>query len=527
MNLLIVDDQPFEIDNIKHNISMEQTGITGIDTAGNGDEAKAVLLEKPVDILLCDIEMPVCNGLELLEWVREQELPVECIFLTSFPDFAYAKKAIALECLDYILKPASREGLDDVLKKAVQKILLKRTQTMEHHYSSLWFSHQPYLIDTLWTDLINGRIPPTQKAVRQKMSELNFPGMEVMKILPILIDTSAAKNRETASASRRIIINNALKGIAHNTVLNNTGYGTLIEYQPYLYFLIVYEEFGLEQEKLYQQCKNFVQDCSQIVHFSPCCYLGKEISSFQLGELAAYLLSVRQNTFNASEHVFPFGLWKYFNSDTALPDTSTLAALLENHKYDHILRFYKNYFNDMRHSHVMINHQLFIMKQDFLQVFYDYAKNCKMNMNTFWEIPRIQTTYAHADTSVNDFIQLIDEFMSHARETMSQFSRPASVIQQAMEYIRIHLGEDITRDDVAREVCMNADYFSKLFKKKTGLLISEYLLQCRMERARELLKTDMSILNIAMETGFNSSTYFSTLFKKYTGKSPLEYRKEI
>lgn len=216
MNLLIVDDQPFEIDNIRQNISLEDTGITSIDTAGNGEEAKILLLDKHIDILLCDIEMPVCNGLELLEWVREQEISVECIFLTNFPDFAYAKKAIALECLDYILKPPSEENLNNVLKKAIQKILLKRTQSMEHHYSSLWFSHQPYLIDTLWTDLISGKVPPTQEAVRQKMIELNFPGMEVMKVFLILIDTSEAQNSAPASASRRIIINNTLKiGRAH------------------------------------------------------------------------------------------------------------------------------------------------------------------------------------------------------------------------------------------------------------------------------------------------------------------------
>ena len=525
MNLLIVDDQPFEIDNIKQNISMESTGITHIDTAGNGEEAKAFLLGQHIDILLCDIEMPVCNGLELLEWVREQEIPVECIFLTNFPDFAYAKKAIALECLDYILKPASEENLNKVLQKAIQKILLKRTQSMEHHYSSLWFSHQPYLIDTLWTDLINGRVAPTQEAVRQKMCELNFPGMEVMKVFPILIDTSEAEHGQPISASRRIIMNNTLKTIVHSTILNDTGYGTMIEYQTHLYFLIVYEEFGLEQPNLFFKCKKFVQDCSLILHISPCCYLGKEINSFQLGELAAYLLSIRQNTLKTNDHVFPFGLWKYFNNDTALPDAGILRTLLENHKYDDVLRFYKDYFNRLRHNHVIINDQLFIMKQDFLQVFYEYARACKMNMNTFWEIPQIQAAYSHADTSVNEFIHLIEEFMGRTRETIAQFNRPASVIEQAMDYIRSHLCEDITREDVAREVCMNADYFAKLFKKKTGLLISEYLLKCRIEQAQELLKTDMSILNIAMETGFNSSTYFSTVFKKYTGKSPGDYRR--
>lgn len=48
MNLLIVDDQPFEIDNIRQNISLEDTGITSIDTAGNGEEAKILLLDKHI-----------------------------------------------------------------------------------------------------------------------------------------------------------------------------------------------------------------------------------------------------------------------------------------------------------------------------------------------------------------------------------------------------------------------------------------------------------------------------------------------
>ena len=87
-------------------------------------------------------------------------------------------------------------------------------------------------------------------------------------------------------------------------------------------------------------------------------------------------------------------------------------------------------------------------------------------------------------------------------------------------------GYDINREDVAAAVCMNTDYFAKLFKKKNGLLISEYILKCRMELAQELLKTNMPVVNVAMEAGFNSSTYFSTTFKKYFGKSPQEYRKE-
>lgn len=524
MNLLIVDDQPFEVDSHATNIDPE-TGITHIYKAYNGEEAKALLSTQSIDIILCDIEMPVCNGLELLDWCRKREMPLECIFLTSFPDFAYAKKAISLECLDYVLKPVSGQILNDVLLKAIKKIKLKRTQTMEHHYSSLWFTHQPYIIDTLWTDLLTGKIPANQAAVREQMAKLNFPGMEVMKILPVLIETPDSDR--SISPSRKIIINNTLKSLAHSAIVNNSGYGTLIEYSNGIYFFICYEEYGFDNcgDRLMNGCSHFIKDCEKILHFTPNCYLGKAIFSFQLKELSEYLLDISHNMIPQYIHIFPYDLWKEFNKDTSLPDMNVVETLLSKHLYKDILRYYTDYFNQLLKDHVIINHQLYVMKQDFLQVFYAYAKNSEINMYMLWENDSIEKCYSQADTSVADFLKLISGMCTLVEEKVLQFAKPWTVIEQAISYIRENLRKDISREDVAAAVCMNPDYFAKLFKKKTGLLISEYLLRCRMELAQELLKSNMSIMNIAMATGFNSSSYFSTTFKKYTGKSPQEYRK--
>ena len=74
---------------------------------------------------------------------------------------------------------------------------------------------------------------------------------------------------------------------------------------------------------------------------------------------------------------------------------------------------------------------------------------------------------------------------------------------------------------------MNPAYFSYLFKQEMGIGFSNYLLNCRMESARELLvETNLKIKDIALESGFNDYHYFSKTFKKLHNMSPADYRKE-
>ncbi|MCI2049311.1 MAG: response regulator [Lachnospiraceae bacterium] len=93
------------------------------------------------------------------------------------------------------------------------------------------------------------------------------------------------------------------------------------------------------------------------------------------------------------------------------------------------------------------------------------------------------------------------------------------------KYIADHLQEKIRAEDLAELVHMNDQYLMRLFKKETGMSITEYLTDQRMEVAAGLLrKTDRSINFIASCTGCEDSSYFTKLFKKYAGCTPKEYR---
>jgi two-component system, response regulator YesN len=110
--MLIVDDEIHVVKGLMASLNLERLQISSVYSAFNIRQAKEVLLAHPVDIMLCDIEMPQGSGLELLEWARTQSPNTETIFLTSHADFAYAKQAIQLGCLDYLLKPVPDEELE-------------------------------------------------------------------------------------------------------------------------------------------------------------------------------------------------------------------------------------------------------------------------------------------------------------------------------------------------------------------------------------------------------------------------------
>jgi len=122
-------------------------------------------------------------------------------------------------------------------------------------------------------------------------------------------------------------------------------------------------------------------------------------------------------------------------------------------------------------------------------------------------------------------------------ETLEQFTNMAfshttinnlSVIKKSIDYINDHYNQNITLEMAAEQIGLNPSYFSTLFKKETGINFSNYLLNLKIENARLLLKSsNLSLINIAVEVGFDNQSYFSNVFKKATGMTPKQYRQTL
>lgn len=104
-------------------------------------------------------------------------------------------------------------------------------------------------------------------------------------------------------------------------------------------------------------------------------------------------------------------------------------------------------------------------------------------------------------------------------------AKHANVIHKTIQHLRVHYAERITLEDMARTVYLSPAYFSRVFKRETGVTFNSYLNSVRVAKSKELLRHDnMRLTDIALLVGFEDQSYFTKVFKRVTGTAPLKYR---
>jgi AraC-like DNA-binding protein len=112
------------------------------------------------------------------------------------------------------------------------------------------------------------------------------------------------------------------------------------------------------------------------------------------------------------------------------------------------------------------------------------------------------------------------------RQILVPPTEPKEIVAAAITYLQKHLSEPLHMDDLVRHLGFSRSRMFDVFKEQTGLTPNDYLLRLRVEEAQEQLSlTDRSVTDIAMATGFSSGQYFSTVFARYAGISPTDFRK--
>lgn len=150
MTVILIDDEEVAVNALKRRVDWQKYGIDRVLIAGSMKQAQEVFGQEHIDAMLCDIEMPQGNGLELYEWVKIYYPEVECIYITCHPEYEYMRKAMQLGSVDYILKPIDYQELDQVLERMVQRrsrkpVTLKIPEpiiTQEAKFQSGWSKDQ-------------------------------------------------------------------------------------------------------------------------------------------------------------------------------------------------------------------------------------------------------------------------------------------------------------------------------------------------------------------------------------------------
>lgn len=134
--------------------------------------------------------------------------------------------------------------------------------------------------------------------------------------------------------------------------------------------------------------------------------------------------------------------------------------------------------------------------------------------------------YCKSMTDANKLCaEMLEDYVSRVQEVKKNPS-VSNLMRSSCEYIKSHLGEPISIEELAKRTGYTEYYFSHKFKKEIGCSVNDYILNEKIERAKLLLSgTTESIQSISDNLAFSNRSYFYTCFQKMTGMSPTEYRK--
>jgi two-component system response regulator YesN len=526
--VLIVDDEIFAVKGVISGVNWRDLGITEIYEAYHAQGAKERLKSTPIDLVICDIEMPEENGIELVRWITTHFPDVVTVFLTCHADFSFAKMAIHLGSFDYLLKPAIYSDLEKVLRNALETIKVQRTLKLtaeqSKQYEQKWKNKKTELIEGFWRDLLAQRLLVKDSTFQDASEEYQLPFNRYTHILMILV--SVEKWTEPFSVRDEGIMGFALRNAAEEMIIGDQD-GHFIEDARGNKLILLYGDSQQTEylERLKEKCKNYIQACNQYFYCALSCYLGEFVTFNDLMKSYHSLLNWEHKNVLQSNSVLLFqdSMERENSSTTSSGYMLDWTDWFERGDKEILYEMVDERLNTLSEQKVTIG-ILEELSHGFLQVIYYVLHRKGLHVQVLFkegalsELSSVTKSIAGMGDWMKRMIDLVIGLITAQKPVNS-------IVQKIKEYIANHLHVEFSREDLAVYVFFNPAYISRLFRKETGLSLSDYILQERMKKASELLlETDQTVSHIASNLGYGNFSYFARMFKRVYGATPQEYR---
>ena len=499
-----------------------------IDITHNGIDTLRVIAEKSPDLVITDIRMPGYDGLEMIKRAKEIDSHVEFIVISGYRHFEYAQSAIKYGVVDYLLKPIKKDELSAALKRInngyEQKNQDRNLIGIKNHISK---GRKEFLWETLSS--------PNKSRVFNNLEEINNNygykfNHGLFQILAIkLDDIGELYNTNIEFMTKKIhqIVQELLKDSC---------------YDLEIYFestrAIILLNYSQDNKKL---VRRYIKELLDKLLLQESILEGLKVT-LALGGLVHRLeeinMSYKQAVRGIDQRII-LGTKRIIEGDS-----------IQKSNYrgtDYYIQLYKN----INHSIVSLNlrelvHGLEELKIRILRennitgheilnivkgIFSSYLIHMRANkliedkdeelLSSFSiNVKGIYSVEELFDYLINDISKALKAILEEKKQ---EENKP---ILQAKIYMESNFKNPITLEEVASKVGFNATYFSTLFKKYTGTSFIEYLSEIRINNAKNLLReTSYSITAICEEVGYSDIKHFTKCFVKYTGLKPKEFRK--
>lgn len=525
-SILLVDDEIQAVANVKEGIDWAALGIDQVYVAYSMKQAIEVYRNNDIDIMLCDIEMPKGNGIELLKWVRENLVDVENIFLTCHADFSYAKEAISLGSMEYLLKPVPFTTLEETIGKAINRSREKRRIASEAKQVEYWLEGKNRILEQFYLELISGQVKCEEEVIRSEATARNLE--DELKTIFRFIYVDIVKYGKYVATWEKDIRFFSFKNIAEE-VFASLDVDMRVLYPGEDHLLLVLSKH-VADNLVEKTCSEYVLMCRRYLGSDANAYLSMDIAiedfCVQYHELEVYA----RNHITKDEKVL-FYKGKKDNdhrSSYTAPDKIILKALLREGRTKEIQDNLVAYFK-LRSRNGDINAAFMDrFAEDFHQVLMNVLEEKHIEVSSVFPDSQIRDFYMGVGKSLEVCLEMTTQMVETATQEIRAREHTETRVEKAKQYIIKNLDQDISRESVAAYVYLNPDYLNKLFKKEVGMTVSDFIYTQRMVMAEKLLlSTDYSIREIAMQVGYGNFSHFAKMFSRYAGKTPKAYKKSM
>lgn len=500
--MMIIDDEPMVICGIKKIIAWEKYEIEICGEAEDGEEGLKKIIELMPDLALIDLKMPGMNGIDLIQRVKEFNQDILFIILTGFAEFEYARKAMELGVVNYILKPVDETKLLDIIMKTLPHIEQKRmlmnlknktikNDKMECLRSLLFVSNQSMVLNY---DLLKQLFKSRNYCVAVVQSKEFYIGMSLNWDMRIKTLLNNIRNVTVVTFDNKVALvseDRDYKEFSHKLAENNEKlkmlYGTD-------YFITVGQN---------------ISNISDLHYSMECAVLLQEYQ-FIYWEQGVITIDIFKDRSDVDLNALFIQIGDFIQIGSIEKIKETII-LIGDYLRQSVLK--------EQEIKTMVIQNTLLLQRD-LQTKYDS-----------YQIPFHSADYIRA--VINHSItlsKLLEKGISYTTLLAKEIAKNIgdSLVEQILVYMESNYSSDLKVAEVAELFHYSNTYFGRIFKNATGKVFHQVLDEIRIEHAKEyLINTDMKIYQISKMVGYKDDDFFYEKFRKIVGLTAKKYRDKM
>jgi len=478
--ILLIDDEYLFLESLKMVIRKNFRDIDNIQTAVSGKEGIKIAIEQKPDIVFVDIQMPGISGTETIEKIKKINPDAYFVIVTAYEYFEYAKEAIELGVAQYLVKPVSKTKIIETLLKILEKIEEKKD----------------FLVDSIEFEEKMMKINPLIES-QYLVHKIN--GVETINSIEFYEDIFGMN----LSRGNIICINGKnisdYFGMIRNYFKQRTDCIIANPIDDKIVIFIPETTDILLQKKILEDMK-------------------KNKIKFSYGIGRVYENNYLYKSYSESVLALSSGIYDESAYSRNIKNIEKVIVEKIISKDKNLNTFIDNYF-------LMYDKE--ILKTKVLKIVLIVSRILPSSeySDLLSSVAEEYISSIFNTKSVNELKIVFLSFINDITYFTDKETNENEIIKNVINYIKENFSKDINLQDVAEVSNISYHYLSKMFKNATGKGFNEFLNEVRVKRALQLLlNPELSIKEVSMSVGIPDPNYFSKVFKKISGVSPSEYK---